>query len=143
MLVRKKLKRQTMDLGAFVNIDSMKKYVVSNYGDVPRLRGIRLMRVEEKTGEGGRQMDLFDSMCGKDIVYIHTRCGSYQYGDDDPDANYMACGGMEFDRRNADRLIASINDEFDGTYRDHYFHAVVDDEYERLIEGIGAKVVGE
>lgn len=126
-----------MDLGAYCNIGTMEDYVVKNYGDVPRLRGIRLMKLEEKTGEGGPQMELFDSMCGEDVVYIHTRCGSCGLGDDDPDTNYTACGGKEFEERNADKLLASINDEFDGTYRDHYFKAVVDDEYGKLLEDHG------
>lgn len=122
-----------MDLGAYCNIGATEGYVVNNYGHVPRLRGIRLMKLEEKTGEGGPQMELFDSMCGEDVVYIHTRCGSCGFGDDDPDTNYTACGGKEFEERNADKLLASINDEFDGTYRDHYFKAVVNDEYKRLL----------
>lgn len=122
-----------MDLGAYCNIGTMEDYVVKNYGDVPRLRGIRLMKLEKKTGGDGPQMELFDSMCGEDVVYIHTRCGSYCFGDDDPGTNYTACGGKEFDERNADTLIASINDELDGTYRDHYFKAVVNDDYKRLL----------
>lgn len=126
-----------MDLGAYCKIGTMGHYVVENYGEVPRLRGIRLMKLEDKTGEDGTQMEMFDSMCGKDVVYIHTRCGSCGCGDDDPDTNYIACGGKEFDERNADRFIASINDEFDGTYRDHYFKAVVNDEYKRLLEECG------
>ena len=126
-----------MDMGAYCNIGTMEGYVVKNYGPIPRLRGIRLMKLEEKTGEGGPQMDLFDSMCGEDVVYVHTRCGSCGCDDDDPDTNYIACGGKEFDERNADRLIASISDEFDWTYRDHYFRAVVNDEYKRLLEECG------
>lgn len=122
-----------MDLGAYCNIGATEGYVVNNYGQVPRLRGIRLMKLEEKTGEDGPQMELFDSMCGEDVVYIHTRCGSCGCGDDDPDTNYTACGGKEFEERNADKLLASINDEFDWTYRDHYFKAVVNDEYKRLL----------
>ena len=123
-----------MDLGAYCNIGTMEDYVVKSYGHVPRLRGIRLMKLEKKTGGDSPQMELFDSMCGEDVVYIHTRCGACGCDDDDPDTNYTACGGREFDERNADKLIASITDEFDWTYRDHYFKAVVNDDYKRLLE---------
>lgn len=124
-----------MDLGAYANIQFLEDYVEKHYGKVPRLRGIRLMKLEEPEGESdGRQMDVFNGYCGKDVIYIHTRCGSAGYGDDDPDSNYRFCGADKWEEANSDLFIESLNDEFDGTYRDHYFTAVIDDEYNRLIE---------
>lgn len=114
-----------MDLGAYFNIGILREYVEGCYGFIPRLRGIRLMAVEQPTHDEGEQLKLFDSMCGKHVVYIHTRCGAN---------NYRDCGGEDFERRNADALIAAIDDECDPTYRDHYFEAVVNDEYKRLLD---------
>lgn len=128
-----------MDLGAYANIEALESYVARHYGEVPRLRGIRLMRVEEPTGCCGRQMEVFDGYCGKDVVYIHTRCGSAFWGDEDPDANYVSCGGREWEEANPDTFIESLNDKWDGTYRDHYFMAVVDDEYKAMIDGKGGE----
>ena len=107
-----------MDLGAYANIGILREYAEGCYGFVPRLRGIRTY------GEG-EQLKLFDSMCGKHVVYIHTRCGAN---------NYRDCGGEDFERRNDDAFIAAIDDECDPTYRDHYFEAVVNDEYKRLLD---------
>lgn len=128
-----------MDLGAYANIGALEPYVVRHYGEVPRLRGIRLMRLEEPSGEPGDQMHVFDGYCGQDVVYVHTRCGSAWWGDDDPDANYISCGGRDWEESNPDTFIESLNDEFDGTYRDHYFKAVVDDEYKAMIESNGGE----
>lgn len=114
-----------MDLGAYVNIGILREYTEGCYGFVPRLRGIRLMAVEQPTYGEGEQLKLFDSMCGKHVVYIHTRCGAN---------NYRDCGGEDFERRNDDAFIAAIDDECDPTYRDHYFEAVVNDEYKRLLD---------
>lgn len=123
-----------MDIGAYIEIPTLENYVNKHYGEVPRLRGIRLMKLEEKSGEYGSQIEMFDSHCGEDVIYIHTRCGSAYWGDDDPDANYIGCGGKDWEESNPDTFIESINDEWDGTYRDHYFKAVIDDEYKQLIE---------
>lgn len=122
-----------MDLGAYKNIPDLNGYVSKHYGDVPRLRGIRLMKLEEPTGRPERCMQVFDGHCGQDVIYIHTRCGSAWWGDDDPEANYISCGGREWEEANSETFIESLNDEFDGTYRDHYFKAVIDEEYEMLL----------
>lgn len=126
-----------MDLGAYMQIELLKDYVARNYGEPPRLRGVRLMRFEEPSGEPEYQMQVFDGYCGQDVVYVHTRCGSACWGDDDPDANYIACGGRAWEESNPDTFIESLNDEWDGTYRDHYFKAVVDDEYKAIVESKG------
>lgn len=122
-----------MDLGAYVNIDLLREYAEDCYGFVPRLRGIRLMAVERPTYGEGEQLKLYDSMRGRDVVYIHTRCGA---------GNYRDCGGEDFEKRNADALIAAIDDECDPTYRDHYFKAVINDKYKRLLDEL-AKRYGE
>lgn len=129
-----------MDLGAYVNIDALEEYVAKHYGEVPRLRGIRFMEAEEPDeNPGTRQMEVYNSYCGKPVVYVHTRCGSACWGDGDPDANYMYCGGKEFDERNSELLLDSLNDEWDGTYRDHYLKAIEDDEYKALLKRMTAK----
>lgn len=122
-----------MDLYAYSQIEKLGEYVTKHYGEVPRLRGIRLMKLEKPEESYSTQMDIYNSYCGKDVIYIHTRCGSAWYGDDDPDANYISCGGKEWEEANSELFIESINDEFDGTYRDHYFEAVIDDDYKALI----------
>lgn len=122
-----------MDLEAYTNIPTFESYVIKHYGEVPRLRGIMLMKLEKPTGEPGCQMQVFDECCGKDIIYIHTRCGSASWGDSDPNANYIGCGGKEWEEANSETFIKSLNDEWDGTYRDHYFKAVIDDDYRLLI----------
>lgn len=123
-----------MDIGAYSQIPTLGHYVNKHYGEVPRLRGIRLMKITEKMEEDGYQAEMFNSHCGEDVIYIHTRCGSAHWGDDDPDANYISCGGKEWEESNPDTFIESTNDEFDSTYRDHYFKAIIDDEYIQLIE---------
>lgn len=121
-----------MDLGAYAKIDLYKNYVNRNYGNPPRLRGIRLMKIEKpEEHSGSRQMNLYNSYCGQDVVYIHTRCGGDEY---DEDSNYCSFGADVWEGSNYDTFLESINDEMDFTYRDHYFKAVVDDEYLNLIK---------
>ena len=123
-----------MDLGAYVisRAQLVDEYVRRHYGEVPRMRGVRLMRFEEPIESTGPQDDMFNSHCGKDVVYIHTRCGSACWGDDDPDANYVGCGGKAWEEANPDTFIESVNDWFDGTYRDHYFRAVPGKDYDEM-----------
>ena len=128
-----------MDLGGYAQIEQLGGYVTRNYGSPPRLRGIRLMRLEKPTGDPEYQMQVFDGYCGEDVVYVHTRCGSACWGDGDPDANYISCGGLAWEEANPETFIESLNDEFVGTYRDHFFKAVIDDEYKSLIEGKGGE----
>lgn len=128
-----------MDLGAFMQIGIYESYVTSAFGEVPRLRGIRLMRLEKLVENPGcMQERIFNQFVGQDVVYIHTRCGGSA---SNHDSNYVCCGGKEFEDRNADNLILALNDEFDGTYRDHYLRAVVNDDYLALIEELEAKAV--
>lgn len=123
-----------MDLGAYNNIPSLGDYVYRHYGNVPRLRGVRLMKAEEPVETDGEwQLEVFNGFCGEDVVYIHTRCGGC-CDEDDPDSNYVYCGGRDWEESNGELFIKSIDDAWDKTYRDHYFKAVIDDEYARLVD---------
>lgn len=114
-----------MDLFAYIQIGEFGNYVTKHYGEPPRLRGIRLMEIEEPYScPKDRQMEIFNSHCGKPVIYIHTRCGGY---------NYYDFGADKWERSNSETFIEGIDDELDSTYRDHYFEAVEDDEYRALI----------
>ena len=109
-----------MDLQAFMigEDKDIMSYVNKHYGEIPRLRGVRFMKLETPCGDS-----VFDSYCGKDVVYIHTRCG----GD-----NYEYFEADEWENNNP-LFLEGVDDDFDCTYRDHYFEAVVDDEYNSII----------
>lgn len=115
-----------MDLYAYMLMDSasLREYVKKSYGEVPRIRGIRLMKFEELDASemDGPQSEMFARHCGEDVVYIHTRCGS---------GNYEYFEADKWEASNP-TFIESIDDEFDGTYRDHYFQAVPGMEYDKL-----------
>ena len=114
-----------MDLLAYIQIGELCSYVVKHYGEPPRLRGIRLMEIERPCEHPeDRQMEVFNSHCGKPVIYIHTRCGG---------ANYRDYGADEWELDNSETFIESVDDECDCTYRDHYFKAVEDDEYRALV----------
>lgn len=114
-----------MDLYAYMQKDKLIGYVAKHYGEPPRLRGIRLMEVESPCEPSeSYQMKVFNFHCGKPVIYIHTRCGGY---------NYQDFGADEWEQNNIETFIEGIDDEFDSTYRDHYFEAVEDDEYRALV----------
>lgn len=125
-----------MDLYAYAfSCDELvERYVEKHYGEVPRMRGVRLMRFMEpgNLGCGGLEDEMYDRHCGEDVIYIHTRCGSACWGDDDPNANYIACGGKAWEESNPGTFIESCNEEFDGTYRTHYFKAVPGEDYDAI-----------
>ena len=78
-----------------------------------------------------KQLNLFNSMCGKDIIQIHTRCGAY--GDEsNPGSNYRYFQADKWEE-GSPLFIASIDDGWDATYRDHYFHAVEGEDYDKTI----------
>ena len=119
-----------MDLGAFMMLEDSKlvqKYITNNFGMVPRIRGVRFMRYEtpEVCPAMGAQSDMFEKYCGKDVIYIHTRCGGN---------NYVDCGGQAWEQEHPDTFLESIDDEDDHTYRDHYFSAVIDDTYNKICQ---------
>ena len=84
-----------MDLGAYILINALGDYVQEVCGELPpRLRGLRLMKVE--TSEDFDAEDFtyahnrqFSELCGKDYIYIHTRCGG---SDGDDESNYYYFG---------------------------------------------------
>lgn len=127
-----------MDLGAYMVAErkEVAEYIKKNYGDVPRMRGVRFMKIEEPVPneEKSPQIDMFNRYCGQDVIYIHTRCGDGGMGFEDEDSNYIACGAEEWEEKNKELFLEHIADEFDSTYCDHYFKAVVNDEYAELIK---------
>lgn len=77
------------------------------------------------------QEKMFNKHIGEDVIYFHTRCWG---SEDDSRSNYMSCGGKEREEQHKDKFIESINEEFDPTYRDHYFKAVQNEEYDKIIK---------
>lgn len=115
-----------MDLAAYMISEDkdVMSYINKHYSGIPRLRGVRFMKLETPyPGEYTYQDELFNSYCGKDVIYIHTRCGggNYEYFEADKweDSNPL--------------FLKGVDDEFDCTYRDHYFKAVIDDEYNSIV----------
>lgn len=122
-----------MDLGAYVLINTLGDYVQEVCGELPpRLRGLRLMKVE--TSENFDAEDFtyahnrqFSELCGKDYIYIHTRCGG---SDGDDESNYYYFGMDKWEKEHG---AFGIDDGYDHTYRDTYIPAVVNDTYKELI----------
>ena len=127
-----------MDLGAYVTaeIKEVADYIKKNYGEVPRMRGVRFMKTEEPVPnlEKSPQIDMFNKYCGQDVVYIHTRCGDCGRGFKDKTSNYIYCGAKDWEKENKALFLEHISDEFDSTYCDHYFKAVLGEEYDELIK---------
>ena len=127
-----------MDLGAFmVSQDSaVAEYIKKNYGEVPRMRGVRFMKLEKPVPneEKSPQIDMFNKYCGQDVVYIHARCGDCGGSFDNKSSNYIVYGAKAWEKKNKKLFLDHITDEFDSTYCDHYFKAVVNDEYAELIK---------
>ena len=48
----------------------------------------------------------------------------------------MSCGGKEREEKHTDRFIESINEDFDPTYRDHYFKAVENIDYDKIVKAL-------
>ena len=133
-----------MDLRTYSQIGVLEEYVDKHYGMPPRLRGISLMRYEEPGYAGdGPEGEAWDRHCGEDVVYVHTRCGSAHWGDGDEDANYRAFGADKWEEANPGTFIESVNEDFDGTYRSHYFKAVPGSDYDALLKLYGPEEVRE
>lgn len=118
-----------MDLGAYIQKDFLSKLLPSI---PPRLRGIRLMKIQEKANQEGSET--FDSFVGEDVIYIHTRCG--QCGWDLQDSNYGGFGMNIWEEELGDLVLASEDEAFDCTYRDTYIKVPLDkkDLYEQILE---------
>lgn len=126
-----------MDLKAFANTynEILSDYIEKNYGEIPRCRGYELMKLAEKYGDDSdEQTSLYNSFVGQDVIYIHTRCGDCGLGYEDEESNYVYCGAKDWEEEHKDLFIAHCTDEFDSTYCDHYFKAVINDEYKELIK---------
>lgn len=114
----------------------IEKYIKENYGEIPRYRGVRFMKVEQKeTEEKGKQVKLFNKYAGTDTIYIHTRCGkcgrnffNIKY------SNYKYFGADKWEKSHKKLFLKSIDDSFDSTYCDHYFRAVINEDYENIIK---------
>lgn len=122
-----------MDLGAYVLVNTLGDYVQEVCGELPpRLRGLRLMKVE--TSEDFDAEDFtyahnrqFSELCGKDYIYIHTRCGG---SDGNDESNYYYFGMDKWEKEHG---AFGVDDGYDHTYRDTYIPAVVNDTYKELI----------
>jgi len=110
-------------------------YVIKHYGDIPRLRGVRFMRYEtpDACSFNDAQGAMWRKYCGKDVIYIHTRCGNYNYED---------YGADKWEQSHSDTFLESVEDSGDCTYRDHYFTAVLDDDYNKICQLIEEGVLG-
>ena len=145
-----------MDMIAYRNgnIDSLKDYLSKYYGDIPRFRGARLMKLEEKVEDKpnidvtdmfgvdeevdySEVNEMFNKYVGQDVIYIHTRCGDCNLGYDDENSNYVYCGAKDWEEKYKDLYLEHITDPFDSTYCTHYFKAIIDDDYKELIESKG------
>ena len=124
-----------MDLYAYSQIDKLKKYLEENNIDIPRLRGLRLMKdetpvSEEKIKEYAenfskyiilagyehalkrvkKQYDIFNKYVGKNVLYVHARVGG---------ANWDFFGMDEITKHPL--YLERVDDYFDSTYCDIYF----------------------
>lgn len=126
-----------MDLGAHIlqTNEQIAKYIDKNYGEIPRPRGIRFMKIQNKIEtEGSYEFEVFNKYVGQDVIYIHTRCGDCGMGYEDENSNYIYCGAKEWEEKNKELFLEHVTEEFDSTYCTHYFKAVVDDEYKQIID---------
>lgn len=126
-----------MDLYAFLigRDEKVMKYINENYGNIPRFRGVRFMKIEcanENPEDDGIKM--YNKYCGKDVIYIHTRCGDCEKGFDSKDSNYAYYGADKWEESHKDLFLEHCSDDYDDTYCDHYFKAVLNDEYESIIK---------
>ena len=125
-----------MDLYAYTlkSEELIEKYISKHYGEIPRYRGVRFMKVEQKSKKTGEQFDIFNKYVGTDTIYIHTRCGGCGLKYADEYCNYRYFKADEWEQKHKDLFLENISDEFDCTYADHYFKAVIDDDYKEIIK---------
>lgn len=125
-----------MDLYAFAltKEDLINKYIEENYGEVPRLRGVRFMKDAVEWAGTGDETLMFNKYVGTDTIYIHTRCGDCRMGYDDESSNYVYCGAKEWEEKHKDLFLDHITEEYDSTYCTHYFKAVINEDYNKILE---------
>ena len=125
-----------MDLGAYaiMEIPEVMDYINKHYADIPRPRGIRFMYIERSCDDtDSSQASCFNKYIGQHVIYFHTRCGDCGMGYYNEDSNYIYCGGKDWEEKHKDLFLDHHTDEYDSTYCDHYFKAIVDDEYNTLV----------
>lgn len=133
-----------MDLIAFKNQrnnDLIKSYIKKYYGDVSRFRGVRFMKLESKVNDKFRidiadlfkidneedcvdyskEIEMFNKFAGKDVIYIHTRYSNYDT--------------KKWEEEHKDLFLDHITDSFDSTYCTHYFKAIIDEDYKKILRG--------
>ena len=99
-----------MDLGAYLQIESLDVIAKANGIEVPRLRGYRLMSTEKPCSDTSEQYRIFNKYVGRDdVLYIHARIGG---------ANWAFYGGGELEKQ--PWFIEKVDDEYDNTYCDIY-----------------------
>lgn len=125
-----------MDLPAYITAQNKEilDYIEKHYGKVPRLRGIRFMKTEELVEDpDNAEETLFNKYVGKDVIYIHTRCGGSKA---DKDSNYIYFEADKWEEKNKETFLENFTDIIDPTYQDHYFKAVIDKEYKAILKEI-------
>ena len=133
-----------MDLYAYLqSTDEMiGKYLAENYGEIPRLRGARFMKIESPVEQDeyyNEEFEVFNKYVGQDVIYIHTRCGDCGMGYEDEGSNYVYCGAKDWEERFSDLFLEHITDTFDSTYCTHYFKAVINDDYEKILKSLSSE----
>lgn len=129
-----------MDIYATIlaNDEKIDAYIEKHFGNVPRIRGVRFMKVEQvpdvSDDEADCEYNMFRKYAGKDVVYIRTRCGDCNLGYDNESSNYIYCGGKDWEEEHKDLFLDHVTEDFDSTYCVHYFNAVVDEEYNEIIK---------
>ena len=141
-----------MDLIAYQikDIDIINNFIKNNYGNIPRIRGVRLMKLEKAVDKKqnidvldvlGKKSnvdykesnDIFNKYVGQDVIYIHTRCGDCGLGYSSKESNYKYYGADEWEKKYEELFLEHITDPFDNTYCTHYFKAVDNAEYQNMI----------
>jgi len=133
-----------MDLYAYLqSTDEMiGKYLAENYGEIPRLRGARFMKIESPVEQDeyyNEEFEVFNKYAGQDVIYIHTRCGDCGMGYEDEGSNYVYCGAKDWEERFSSLFLEHITDTFDSTYCTHYFKAVINDDYEKILKSLSSE----
>ena len=98
-----------MDLYAYSQIENLKQYLKDNNIEVPRLRGLRLMKKEEIVST---EDNLFNRYAGQNVLYVHARIG----GDN---RDYYSEDWEKI--RQHPLYLDDCDDEFDTTYCDIYY----------------------
>ena len=132
-----------MDIYAYLQSkeEMIDKYLKENYGEIPRLRGVRFMKIESPVEYGeydeqlcDKEFEVFHRYIGQDVIYIHTRCGDCNMGYEDENSNYVYYGAKDWEEKFSDLFLEHITETFDATYCTHYFKAVINDDYEKILK---------